>query len=201
MRRAIQRLIQDPLALQADQRRVRAKATRSWWMSATQGSELQFTQAGAGGGVSMSGTRGASTADYALPAISAPGLIPDDLTNTLKTALLLGLLSALLLIGGQAIGGPQRALHRPGLAVVMNFASYFFSDKIALSMYAAQPVTRDRKPGGLPPRRAHRARPRPAHGAAHAEAVRHSRAIRPTPSPPAATRRTPRWPSPPASCS
>ncbi len=63
--------------------------------------------------------------------------------NGVKTALLLGLLSAILLIGGQAIAGTQGLEIALGLAVVMNFVSYFFSDKIALSMYSAQPVTPD----------------------------------------------------------
>ncbi len=61
--------------------------------------------------------------------------------NTLKTVFLLGLLSALLLVGGQAMGGRRGLYLGLTLAVVMNFASYFFSDKIALSMYSAQPVT------------------------------------------------------------
>src|SRR5262245_59730825 len=61
--------------------------------------------------------------------------------NTVKTALLLGLLSAVLLVGGQALGGRDGLIIGMGLAVVMNFASYFFSDKIARAMYTAQPVT------------------------------------------------------------
>jgi heat shock protein HtpX len=61
--------------------------------------------------------------------------------NTLKTAILLGLLSGLLLFGGQMIGGERGLYMGLGLAVMMNFASYFFSDRIALSMYSAQPVT------------------------------------------------------------
>ncbi len=62
-------------------------------------------------------------------------------TNTLKTVLLLGLLSAVLLVAGQALGGRQGLYMGLGLAVLMNFAGYFFSDKIALSMYRAQPVS------------------------------------------------------------
>src|ERR1019366_2502106 len=67
-------------------------------------------------------------------------------TNTLKTALLLGLLSAVLLVGGQAIGGRQGLYMGLGLAVLMNFGSYFFSDKIALAMYSAQPVSETENP-------------------------------------------------------
>jgi heat shock protein HtpX len=67
-------------------------------------------------------------------------------TNTLKTALLLGLLSGLLLVGGQALAGRQGLYMGLGFAVLMNFGSYFFSDKIALSMYRAQPVTETDNP-------------------------------------------------------
>ncbi|MGH9673082.1 MAG: M48 family metalloprotease [Bryobacteraceae bacterium] len=66
--------------------------------------------------------------------------------NHVKTALLLGLLSGLLLVGGQALGGKQGLYLGLGLAVLMNFASYFFSDKIALAMYSAQPVTPSQNP-------------------------------------------------------
>ena len=61
--------------------------------------------------------------------------------NNLKTVALLGLLSALLMIGGQAIAGRNGLYIGLIMAAVMNFASYFFSEKIALSMYRAQPVT------------------------------------------------------------
>jgi len=62
-------------------------------------------------------------------------------TNTLKTAVLLGLLSALLLVGGEALYGRQGLYIGLGLAFAMNFAGYFFSDKIALASYSARPVT------------------------------------------------------------
>jgi heat shock protein HtpX len=60
--------------------------------------------------------------------------------NALKTALLLGLMSAILLIGGEYLGGRNGLYIGLAIAVAMNFFSYFFSDKIALSMYRAQPV-------------------------------------------------------------
>ncbi|HLK48009.1 MAG TPA: zinc metalloprotease HtpX [Bryobacteraceae bacterium] len=66
--------------------------------------------------------------------------------NTLKTAFLLGLLSALLLVGGEAIAGRQGLYYALIFAGVMNFASYFFSDKIALSMYSAQPLSESENP-------------------------------------------------------
>lgn len=61
--------------------------------------------------------------------------------NNVKTVLLLGLLSGLLLVGGQALGGRNGLWMGLGLAVVMNFASYFFSDKIALAMHRARPLS------------------------------------------------------------
>lgn len=61
--------------------------------------------------------------------------------NGLKTALLLGLMSGLLLYAGQVLGGPQGLMIGLVLAVGMNFFSYFFSEKMALSMYRAQPLT------------------------------------------------------------
>ena len=61
--------------------------------------------------------------------------------NNLKTVLLLGLLSGVLLFGGEALGGRQGLIWGLAIAIGMNFVSYFFSDKIALSSYSAQPVT------------------------------------------------------------
>ncbi len=67
-------------------------------------------------------------------------------TNTLKTALLLGLLSGILVIGGGALGGRNGLYIGLAVAAAMNFASYFFSDKIALASYAAQPVSETENP-------------------------------------------------------
>src|ERR1700730_7640673 len=61
--------------------------------------------------------------------------------NGLKTVLLLGILSGLLLAGGEMIGGRNGLYTALLIAVAMNFFGYFFSDKLALSMYSAQPVT------------------------------------------------------------
>jgi heat shock protein HtpX len=66
--------------------------------------------------------------------------------NAIKTALLLGLLSALLLVGGEAIAGRQGLYYGLIIAVVMNFASYFFSDKIALATYSAQQISEENYP-------------------------------------------------------
>src|SRR4029077_19014328 len=66
--------------------------------------------------------------------------------NTIKTVLLLGALSALLILGGQAFGGRNGLYLGLFFAVAMNFAGYFFSDKIALMSYSAQPVTETENP-------------------------------------------------------
>jgi heat shock protein HtpX len=60
--------------------------------------------------------------------------------NGLKTALLLGLLSGVLLAIGQFFGGANGLVIGFAIAVVMNFGSYWFSDKIVLKMYRAQEV-------------------------------------------------------------
>src|ERR1700687_3830509 len=66
--------------------------------------------------------------------------------NTLKTALLLTALTLFLLFMGQIFGGQRGMEIALVLAVIMNFVSYFYSDKIALAMYRAQPVTREQLP-------------------------------------------------------
>src|SRR6266704_1830691 len=66
--------------------------------------------------------------------------------NAFKTAFLLTALTLLLMALGRAFGGQNGMLLALGIAGVMNFVSYFFSDKIALAMYRAQPVTREQLP-------------------------------------------------------
>jgi heat shock protein HtpX len=66
--------------------------------------------------------------------------------NSLKTVALLGLLSAILIVGGRALAGERGIYYGLVIAVVMNFASYFFSDKIALSMSGAVPMTPENAP-------------------------------------------------------
>ena len=60
--------------------------------------------------------------------------------NGLKTALLLGVLSAIFLFLGEVLGGGQGLVLGFFVAVAMNFGSYWFSDKIVLAMYRAKPV-------------------------------------------------------------
>ncbi|MGE5487615.1 MAG: zinc metalloprotease HtpX [bacterium] len=66
--------------------------------------------------------------------------------NSVKTVLLLGLLSGILLVIGEAAGGVNGLWVALGIAALMNFASYFYSDKIALRMYNAQPLTETQNP-------------------------------------------------------
>jgi heat shock protein HtpX len=66
--------------------------------------------------------------------------------NTLKTFALLTFMTVLLVFVGAAIGGRSGMIMAFGLALVMNFVSYWFSDKIVLSMYRAQPVTEAQAP-------------------------------------------------------
>ena len=66
--------------------------------------------------------------------------------NGIKTALLLGLLTGLILMIGGALGGRDGMLIALIFAGVMNFISYWFSDKIVLAMYRAQPVDQAQSP-------------------------------------------------------
>jgi heat shock protein HtpX len=66
--------------------------------------------------------------------------------NGFKTVLLLGGLTGLLLGLGELIGGRSGLTIGLLFAVVMNFVSYFFSDRIALMTYSAQPVTNMENP-------------------------------------------------------
>jgi heat shock protein HtpX len=66
--------------------------------------------------------------------------------NTFKTAFLLTALTLLLMFIGRYFGGQNGMMLALAFAAVMNFISYFFSDKIALAMYRAQPVTREQLP-------------------------------------------------------
>ena len=68
------------------------------------------------------------------------------MNNVFKTAFLLTAMTLLLMLAGRAFGGQRGMLMALIFAAIMNFVSYFFSDKIALAMYRAQPITRDDLP-------------------------------------------------------
>jgi len=66
--------------------------------------------------------------------------------NTFKSTLLLVALTLFLIFIGDRIGGRNGMLLAFALSVAFNFGTYFFSDKLALAMYKAQPVTREELP-------------------------------------------------------
>ncbi|MFZ1917163.1 MAG: zinc metalloprotease HtpX [Terriglobales bacterium] len=66
--------------------------------------------------------------------------------NVFKTTLLLTVMTLLFMLVGRALGGQNGMLLALVLAAIMNFVSYFFSDKIALAAYRAQPLSRDDLP-------------------------------------------------------
>jgi heat shock protein HtpX len=66
--------------------------------------------------------------------------------NTFKSTLLLVILTLFLIFIGDRIGGRDGMLLAFALSVVFNFGTYFYSDKLALRMYNAQPVTREQLP-------------------------------------------------------
>ncbi len=66
--------------------------------------------------------------------------------NTFKTAFLLTALTLLMLFVGRLLGGENGMILAFLFAAVTNFIAYFYSDKIALATYRAQPVTREQLP-------------------------------------------------------
>src|SRR4029077_19451435 len=70
----------------------------------------------------------------------------NNMGNTFKTAFLLTALTLLLMFIGRFFGGHNGMLLALIFAAVMNFVSYFYSDKIALAMYRAKPVSREELP-------------------------------------------------------
>src|SRR3954469_12602993 len=68
------------------------------------------------------------------------------MANNFKTVILLTGMTLFLMFIGQWLGGQHGMAIALAFAAVGNFISYFFSDKIALAMYRAQPVTREELP-------------------------------------------------------
>jgi heat shock protein HtpX len=67
--------------------------------------------------------------------------------NTLKTTFLLTLLTLLFVFIGRMLGGNSGMVVALVFAAIMNLTTYWFSDKIVLAMYRAQPVTESDNPG------------------------------------------------------
>ncbi|HWP64623.1 MAG TPA: zinc metalloprotease HtpX [Candidatus Limnocylindria bacterium] len=68
------------------------------------------------------------------------------MSNALKTTLLLGLMTGLVLWIGEVVGGRDGLVVALLFAVVMNFGTYWFSDKLVLRMYGAQRLTESDAP-------------------------------------------------------
>jgi len=68
------------------------------------------------------------------------------MANAMKTTLLLALLTGLFVAVGGLLGGESGMVMAFGLALVMNFVSYWFSDKIVLAMYRAKPLPEGEAP-------------------------------------------------------
>ncbi len=66
--------------------------------------------------------------------------------NMLKTVFLMTLMMVLLILIGSLIGGQQGMIMAFGISLLMNFGSYWFSDKIVLMMYKAKEVTEAEAP-------------------------------------------------------
>lgn len=66
--------------------------------------------------------------------------------NWLKTFLLMGLMTAIVIFIGELVGGRSGMVMAFGIAIVMNFVSYWFSDKIVLKMYNAQEIDESQSP-------------------------------------------------------
>ena len=68
------------------------------------------------------------------------------MTSQLKTLMLMAALSAVLIFMGGALGGQQGILFALVFALIMNVGSYWYSDKIVLSMYRAQELAPEDAP-------------------------------------------------------
>lgn len=66
--------------------------------------------------------------------------------NAFKTTVLLTILTVFMILAGEYFGGENGMIIAFVIAAATNFFSYFYSDKIALAMYRAQPATREQLP-------------------------------------------------------
>lgn len=70
-----------------------------------------------------------------------------NVAAALRTTILMAALTGLLVVIGALIGGPSTALMFLGIAALLNLGAYWFSDKVALKMSGAQPVSEQEAPG------------------------------------------------------
>jgi heat shock protein HtpX len=77
---------------------------------------------------------------------TAPQGASRGFANWLKTGVLLAAMTALILVIGQLIGGSTGLILAGGFALFSNFFAYWFSDKLALAVHRAKPVTREQMP-------------------------------------------------------
>ncbi len=68
------------------------------------------------------------------------------ITNQLKTVFLMSILTVLVILAGKAIGGNSGMIIAFLFALVMNGASYWFSDKIVIAMTGSKPIERENSP-------------------------------------------------------
>jgi heat shock protein HtpX len=115
--------------------------------------------------------------------------------NAMKTTLLLGLLSGILIVGGRAIAGEQGLTYGLILAIGMNLFSYFFSEKIALMSARAQRVSENQYPEIYA-----RLKPIVAELGYRSQSSGLHQMSHPMPSQPGVVPGTPPWLSLPASC-
>jgi heat shock protein HtpX len=69
------------------------------------------------------------------------------MANSIRTGILLAALTVLVMIIGNFLGGRQGMIIAFFFAIIMNFGSYWFSDKIVLGIYRAKPVSEAEAPG------------------------------------------------------
>jgi heat shock protein HtpX len=69
------------------------------------------------------------------------------MSSTLKTAFLLAVLTLVFVLIGRMIGGTAGMTVAFGLAIAINFISYWYSDKIVLAMYGAKEISPEEAPG------------------------------------------------------
>jgi heat shock protein HtpX len=70
-----------------------------------------------------------------------------NFSATLRTTILMATLAGLLVVIGALVGGPQGAAGFLVIALVLNFVTYWFSDKMALAASGAKPISEEQAPG------------------------------------------------------